>query len=43
VLTFGGPARLCYHGISRVYEGTSTLLKDGGRINLTMRRVTKPT
>jgi len=22
--------------------GTSTLLKDGGRINLTMRRVTKP-
>jgi DNA oxidative demethylase len=42
VLVMGGEARLCYHGIDRVYNGTSTLLKDGGRINLTMRRVTKP-
>jgi DNA oxidative demethylase len=42
VFVFGGPARLCYHGIDRVYPGTSTLLKDDGRINLTMRRVTKP-
>lgn len=42
VLVFGGPARLCYHGIDRIYPGTSTLLKDGGRINLTLRRVTKP-
>lgn len=42
VLTFGGPARLAYHGIDRVYPGTSTLLKDGGRINLTLRRVTRP-
>ena len=42
VLTFGGPARLAYHGIDRVYPGTSTLLKDGGRINLTLRRVTPP-
>jgi DNA oxidative demethylase len=41
VLAFGGAARLCFHGISRVYAGTSTLLKDAGRINLTMRRVTK--
>jgi alkylated DNA repair protein (DNA oxidative demethylase) len=41
VLTFGGPARLCFHGIDRVYPGTSTLLRDGGRINLTLRRVTK--
>jgi DNA oxidative demethylase len=40
VLTFGGPARLCFHGIDKVYPGTSELLKDGGRINLTMRRVT---
>jgi DNA oxidative demethylase len=39
VLTFGGPARLCFHGIDKVYPGTSELLKDGGRINLTMRRV----
>jgi DNA oxidative demethylase len=42
VFVFGGPARLCFHGIDRVYPGTSTLLKDGGRINLTMRRVTRP-
>jgi DNA oxidative demethylase len=41
VLVMGGEARLCFHGIDRVYGGTSTLLKDGGRINLTMRRVTK--
>jgi alkylated DNA repair protein (DNA oxidative demethylase) len=42
VLVMGGPSRLCYHGIDRVLAGTSTLLKDGGRINLTLRRVTKP-
>jgi len=42
VLVMGGPARLCYHGIDRVMMGTSTLLKEGGRINLTLRRVTKP-
>jgi DNA oxidative demethylase len=38
---FGGPARLAYHGIDRIYPGTSTLLPKGGRINLTLRRVTK--
>jgi alkylated DNA repair protein (DNA oxidative demethylase) len=42
VLVMGGEARLCYHGIDRVLTGTSTLLKDGGRINLTLRRVTQP-
>jgi DNA oxidative demethylase len=42
VLVMGGESRLCYHGIDRVLTGTSTLLKDGGRINLTLRRVTKP-
>lgn len=41
VLVFGGAARLAYHGIDRLYPGTLTLLKDGGRINLTLRRVTK--
>jgi DNA oxidative demethylase len=41
VVVMGGKARLAFHGIDRVYGGTSTLLKDGGRINLTMRRVTK--
>ena len=42
VLSAGGASRLCYHGIDRVLQGTSTLLKDGGRINLTLRRVTRP-
>jgi DNA oxidative demethylase len=42
VLVMGGESRLCFHGVDRVYAGTSTLLKDGGRINLTIRRVTKP-
>jgi DNA oxidative demethylase len=41
VLVMGGASRLCFHGIDRVYSGTSTLLKEGGRINLTMRRVTR--
>jgi DNA oxidative demethylase len=40
VLVMGGDARLCFHGIDRVNQGTSTLLKEGGRINLTLRRVT---
>jgi alkylated DNA repair protein (DNA oxidative demethylase) len=35
----GGPSRLAYHGIDRVIPGSSTLLPDGGRINLTLRRV----
>jgi alkylated DNA repair protein (DNA oxidative demethylase) len=43
VVVMGGAARLCFHGIDRVIAGTSTLLKEGGRINLTMRRVTKVT
>lgn len=42
VLVMGGPSRLRFHGVDRVTGGTSTLLKDGGRINLTLRRVTKP-
>ncbi len=42
VLVLEGPTRLAFHGIDRVIGGSSTLLKDGGRINLTLRRVTKP-
>lgn len=42
VLVMGGASRLRYHGIDRVHPGTSTLLAGGGRINLTLRRVTKP-
>lgn len=33
-------ARHAYHGIDRVLNGSSTLLRGGGRINLTFRRVT---
>jgi alkylated DNA repair protein (DNA oxidative demethylase) len=39
-MTLGGPARLAFHGIDRIQAGSSTLLAGGGRINLTMRRVT---
>lgn len=42
VVVLGGGARLAFHGIDRVLKGTSALLKNGGRINLTLRRVTKP-
>jgi DNA oxidative demethylase len=35
----GGEGRLCFHGVDRIYPETSTLLKSGGRINLTLRRV----
>jgi alkylated DNA repair protein (DNA oxidative demethylase) len=37
----GGEGRLNFHGVDRIYPGTSTLLKSGGRINLTLRRVTR--
>lgn len=37
-----GKSRLAFHGVDRIYPDTSTLLKNGGRINLTLRRVTKP-
>jgi alkylated DNA repair protein (DNA oxidative demethylase) len=40
VLVFGGPARLAYHGIDRILPGTSGLIPGGGRLNLTLRRVT---
>ena len=39
VLVMGGEARLCFHGVDRIYPGTNDLLKDDGRINLTLRRV----
>ncbi len=40
VVILAGKARLAYHGIDRILPGTSTLLANGGRINLTLRRVT---
>lgn len=39
VFVFGGESRLIFHGVDRIYPGTSTLLKNPGRINLTLRRV----
>jgi alkylated DNA repair protein (DNA oxidative demethylase) len=42
VLVLGGAARLAFHGIDRVLPGTSRLVPGGGRINLTLRRVTRP-
>ncbi|MFS2316448.1 alpha-ketoglutarate-dependent dioxygenase AlkB [Maricaulis sp. D1M11] len=47
VVVLGGASRRCYHGVDRIYPGTSTLLDEtsfpgGGRINLTLRRVTIP-
>ncbi len=40
VLVFGGPARLMFHGIDGVRTGSSRMIPGGGRINLTLRRVT---
>jgi alkylated DNA repair protein (DNA oxidative demethylase) len=42
VVVLGGEDRLAYHGIDRVLGGTSDLLPEGGRLNLTLRRVTRP-
>jgi alkylated DNA repair protein (DNA oxidative demethylase) len=39
-VVLGGDTRLAFHGVDRILPGTSTLLPEGGRINLTMRRVT---
>jgi len=41
-IVFGGPARLIHHGIDRLIPGTSDLLPQGGRLNLTLRRVKVP-
>jgi alkylated DNA repair protein (DNA oxidative demethylase) len=41
-VVLGGEARLAFHGVDRILPGTSTLLAEGGRINLTLRRVTSP-
>ncbi len=39
LVVIGGASRLCFHGVDRIYPGTSTLLAEAGRINLTLRRV----
>lgn len=40
IIVLGADARLAFHGVDRIYPGTSMLLKSEGRINLTLRRVT---
>ena len=39
VVVMGGEARLTYHGVDRIKFGSSALLPNGGRINLTCRVV----
>ena len=42
VFLLAGGDRLAFHGIDRILPGSSELLPEGGRFNLTLRRVTKP-
>jgi DNA oxidative demethylase len=42
ILVMGGAARLMFHGVEKIFPGSSSLLPGGGRINLTLRRVTRP-
>ncbi len=41
-VVLGGEGRLAFHGVDRILPNTSTLLPEGGRINLTLRRVSPP-
>lgn len=40
VAVLEGPGRMAYHGIDRIRPGSSRLLEEGGRFNLTLRVVT---
>jgi alkylated DNA repair protein (DNA oxidative demethylase) len=42
VCLLGGASRRAHHGVDRILNGTSSLLPKGGRINLTLRRVSVP-
>jgi len=42
VVVLGGASRLAFHGVDRITPATSGRLPEGGRINLTLRRVTIP-
>ncbi|WP_068311088.1 alpha-ketoglutarate-dependent dioxygenase AlkB [Polycladidibacter hongkongensis] len=42
VVVLGGEARTCFHGIDRIYAGSSRLLAQQGRLNLTIRHVGEP-
>ncbi|HPG21620.1 MAG TPA: alpha-ketoglutarate-dependent dioxygenase AlkB, partial [Amaricoccus sp.] len=39
VVVMGGAVRRAYHGVDRIRFGSSSLLDEGGRINLTLRVV----
>lgn len=41
VVILGGSSRLAYHGLDKILPATSSLVPWGGRINLTLRRVTR--
>ena len=38
-VVLGGDGRLAFHGVDRILPNSSTLLPEGGRFNLTLRRV----
>jgi alkylated DNA repair protein (DNA oxidative demethylase) len=40
VVVLGGQSRLAFHGVDRIFGGSSALLPDGGRFSLTLRGVT---
>src|SRR5271166_2347056 len=40
-MSLAGESRLAFHGVDHIIAGSSTLLPQGGRINLTLRRVTR--
>lgn len=40
VVLLAGEDRLAFHGVDRILPGSSDLLLEGGRFNLTLRRVT---
>ncbi len=42
VVVLAGESRRAYHGVDRILPGTSDLVPGGGRVNLTLRRVTGP-
>jgi hypothetical protein len=42
VVLLADESRHAFHGIDRILPGSSDLLPGGGRINLTLRRVTRP-
>ncbi len=40
-IVLGGASRMAFHGVDRILSGSSSLLAEGGRFNLTLRRVSE--